>query len=98
MYCGVRLFGRVGAIAAVALAVGACDYPEFEKQRIRLGGWTQERMLADGWIKAPPETVAPVYCYRTLADSDCHVKPVPGQSLRRTVPPPAPPPAPTSDE
>jgi len=89
MNCGVRLLGRVGAIAAIALGLGACDHPLIEKQRIRLGGWTQQRMLADGWLKAPPQPVARVYCYHTLADADCHAEPVPGQSPRRTVPGPA---------
>jgi len=86
----VRLFGRVSAAAAVALAVGACDHPEIEKQRIKLGGWTQERMLADGWLKAPPEPVTPAYCYHTLGDADCYAEPESGQAMRRTVPDPTP--------
>lgn len=92
--------GRVGGAAVIALVLGACTGPEYEKRRIALGGWTQERMLADGWIKAPPEHVVSTYCYRTLAAPDCYAEPLAGQSLRLTVPipVPAPPPAPARDE
>lgn len=94
----LSLLGRVGAAAVLALVLGACTGPEYEKRRIKMGGWTQERMLADGWIKAPPEKTVPVFCYRTLANADCHSAPIPGQSLRLTVPVPPPPPAPVADE
>jgi hypothetical protein len=80
------MIGRVGVAAAIVLTLGACMS---EKRRVALGGWTQERMLADGWIKAPHQHSARIYCYRTLADPDCHTKPVRGQSLRLTVPVPA---------
>lgn len=73
MYRVVRRLCQVGAVAAVTLALGACDHPWIEKQRIALGGWTQERMLADGWLKAPPPRPVPVRCRETLGDPDCHL-------------------------
>jgi len=79
----VRHLGRAGAIAAIALALGACDHPWIEKKRIALGGWTQERMLADGWLKAPHRHGPAVHCHETLADPDCH----PVQAKRRATPP-----------
>lgn len=81
-----RHVGRAGAVAALALALAACDHPWVEKKRIELGGWTQEKMLADGWLKAKPEPRLPAYCYDTLGDPDCYADPVPGQSVRRTIP------------
>lgn len=85
MYRVVRFLGPAVAVAA-ALSLGACDHPEVEKVRIALGGWTQERMLADGWLQASPEEPMPAYCYHTLADPDCLIEPVPGEQVRRTVP------------
>jgi len=81
-----RILGRAVAIAAVTLVLGACDHPWVEKQRIALGGWTQDRMLADGWLQAKPEPAVKAYCYHTLADPDCYAEAVPGQSVRRTLP------------
>ena len=57
--------------------------------RVALGGWTQKRMLRDGWLIAPREPEPRVYCYSTLGGVDCHADAVPGQNERLTVPPPA---------
>lgn len=38
-------------------------------------GWTEERMIVDGWLK--PRNIAPttIYCYRTIGNPDCFPKP-----------------------
>lgn len=73
---------RSGALVALALFLGACENP-YLQQFQREFGWTQERMLADGWLQAPPVPPQRVYCYETLADIDCFARPQESQRERR---------------
>ena len=38
-------------------------------------GWTEARMLTNGWLKTYPIAQPPIYCYNTLGDGDCFPKP-----------------------
>lgn len=53
-------------------------------------GWNEERIVAHGWAMPRPTLVEPVYCYRTLADAECHEKPLeePGERLVGQISPP----------
>ena len=75
---------RAIALLAAALVLGACENPylmEFKREF----GWTQERMLADGWLQAPPAPAQRVWCYETLADPDCFARPQESERERRVT-------------
>src|SRR3546814_18203000 len=62
---------RFGACGGIALVAGACSNPGADYGQgaddICLSGWA-----SDEHGRVPPR----VYCYRTLADSDCHAAPL----------------------
>lgn len=56
---------------AVALTVLAgCENPYIVQLKDEFG-WTEARMLRDGWLKSYPIGQPAVYCYHTIADADC---------------------------
>lgn len=61
------------ALLLPLLFLGGCGVlSDLQPDRLRAKyGWTEEKMLAYGWLEGrfvPPETV---YCYHTLADPEC---------------------------
>ncbi len=67
------------ALAAIAvLALGGCQPGKFFKKY----EWTESKAVTHGWLPASDHALAPIYCYRTLADAVCHKWPVKGQESR----------------
>lgn len=62
------------ALAIAVTMVAGCENP-YVKQLKDEFGWTEDRMLRDGWLKSYAIAQPPVYCYTTLADADCYSKP-----------------------
>ena len=62
------------ALAIAVTMVAGCENP-YVKQLKDEFGWTEDRMLRDGWLKSYAIAQPPVYCYTTLADTDCYSKP-----------------------
>ena len=76
---------RTVKICALAIAlplVAGCENPYLMQFRDEFG-WTESRMLQDGWLRSRAITVQPVYCYHTLADADCFANARPDQKDRR---------------
>ncbi len=61
------------ALAIVLTMVAGCDNPYVMQLKDEFG-WTEDRMLRDGWLKTYAIAQPPVYCYHTLADADCFPK------------------------
>ncbi len=83
----MRLISFRLAVMACALALAGCEAPE---QVLRAGvnpvqdlfGWNEEKVARDTWLSPLPFVPPPSYCYRTLAQSDCYLRPQPGASER----------------
>ena len=58
------------ALAIVLTMITGCGNPYLMQLRDEFG-WTEAKMLQDGWLKSYPVAQPPVYCYKTLADTDC---------------------------
>ena len=74
---------RFALVLAVMLLLAGCGNPWADDRP------TRAEIFAAGWVNddlplsartAVPER--PVYCYRTIADEDCHAEPVPGGAAR----------------
>ena len=76
---------KAGALVLVMTMTCGCENPYVVQLKNEFG-WTEARMLRDGWLKSYPIAEAPVYCYRTLADADCFAKPQAGQKDRQISP------------
>lgn len=76
MATGERL-GRLFAALSIALLLGACNPAAI----FRPGEATE---LSRGWYEPEPQArLAERYCYRTLAEVDCHAAPLAGEERRR---------------
>ena len=62
------------ALAAAALLLAACENPYLQQFKQEFG-WTEARMLRDGWLEGRRIPAEPVYCYETLAAPDCFAQP-----------------------
>ncbi len=58
------------AAAIVLTMLAGCENPYVMQLKDEFG-WTENRMLRDGWLKTYAIAQPPVYCYHTLADADC---------------------------
>jgi hypothetical protein len=61
------------ALIALVLPVAGCGagsdlHPNSLKARY---GWTEEKMLAYGWLDGRFIPAPPIYCYRTLGTPEC---------------------------
>ena len=65
---------RICAVAMAMAMLAGCDNP-YVKQLKDEFGWTESRMLQDGWLKTYPIAQPDVYCYHTLAGPDCYSEP-----------------------
>ena len=72
---------KVGALALVVTMLWGCENPYIVQLKDEFG-WTEARMLRDGWLKSYSIGHPPVYCYHTLADADCFARPQPGEKTR----------------
>jgi hypothetical protein len=72
------------ALLLAALFLAGCDTlnelrPETIKQKY---GWTEEKMVAKGWLHARFIPAQTTYCYRTIGIPECFPEPQPGQETR----------------
>ena len=74
------------ALAAVLTIAAGCENPHLQQVKNEFG-WTETRMLSDGWLKSRVVAQPPLYCYHTLADADCFAKPNPEHKHRLIAPP-----------
>jgi hypothetical protein len=58
-------------VLVAALLLGACDNPYIQQFKQEFG-WTEARMVNDGWLEGRRIPTGPVYCYETLAQADCY--------------------------
>ena len=72
---------RYCVLATALIMVTACDNPYIKQLKDEFG-WTEARMLRDGWLKSYSIGQPPVYCYHTLADADCFARPQLGEKTR----------------
>ncbi len=64
--------GRFFALMLVAALLGAC------------GAFAPRDGLPEGWYKPAPDVeLAARYCYRTLAEVDCHAEALTAEATRR---------------
>lgn len=64
----------VGALLAFALFLAGCDHPYIKELKDKFG-WTEARMVSDGWLKSRPIPPEQVYCYETIGVADCYAHP-----------------------
>jgi hypothetical protein len=66
------------ACLALLAATAGCSLMEGSRP------WPDERrIVARDWAKPQlPDNEPPVYCYRTLANVECHREPIPGAEAR----------------
>ena len=62
---------KYGVLAIVLTMVTGCENPYLMQLKDEFG-WTEARMLRDGWLKSYPIAESPIYCYNTLGDADCY--------------------------
>lgn len=72
---------KICALTAAFTLVAACENPHLMKFKDEFG-WTESKMLSDGWLKSRHITAPQVYCYHTLADRDCYSEPRRSQQHR----------------
>jgi hypothetical protein len=65
---------KLGSFAIVLALVAGCENPHLMQLKDEFG-WTEAKMVSDGWLKSRVIAQPPVYCYRTLADADCFSTP-----------------------
>ena len=71
-----RPVGSLAAVVAVTMLV-ACSNPWADDKP------TANQIYASGWVGPPsPPSPPKVYCYRTLADAECHAAPLPDGGTR----------------
>lgn len=63
--------------------VAGCENPYVMQLKDEFG-WTEARMLNNGWLKTYPIAQPPIYCHNTLGDADCFPKPKPEHKDRLT--------------
>jgi hypothetical protein len=61
--------------------MSACSNPYLERFRAKFG-WTEARMMEDGWLKSREIPPNAVYCYKTLAKPNFFNTPKAGQEYR----------------
>ena len=61
-------------LAIIMIMASGCENPYIKQVKDEFG-WTEARMLGDGWLKTNVIAQPSVYCYHTLADADCFPKP-----------------------
>ncbi len=76
---------RIALVLAATLLLAGCSNPWADERP------TRAEIFAAGWVNddlpLSPQTAvpaSPIYCYRTIADEDCHAEPVPGEAARIT--------------
>jgi hypothetical protein len=72
------------ALLLAVLLLAGCEHlgnldPDTLKARY---GWTEEKMVAKGWLPGRYIPAKPVYCYQTIAQPECFNEPQPGQEAR----------------
>ena len=73
------------ALAMVAVLLAGCSHP-YVKRFKQDYGWTEARMISDGWLEGRPLPPQRVYCYDTIADIDCFSQPNPNLSSPQVMP------------
>jgi len=69
------------AIAANLILLSGCANPYLQQFREEFG-WTEARMVSDGWLKGREIATKDPYCYETLGDVDCYSQLREGQNYR----------------
>ncbi len=75
---------KIGLLVCALIFLGGCENPYIKRLKTEFG-WTEARMLSDGWLKGRRIETEPVYCYRTLADTDCFKAPDKAHAHSQTV-------------
>jgi len=72
------------ALLLAVLFLAGCDtLADLHPDRLRAKyGWTEEKMLARGWLDGRFIPAQTAYCYHTLADPECFEEPQPGEESR----------------
>ena len=74
---------RFALALAVTLLMAGCGNPWADDRPTRAeifaAGWVNDDLPRSAQTAAPD---SPVYCYRTIADEDCHAEPDPGGATR----------------
>jgi hypothetical protein len=80
------MLGRMGIAAATVLLAGCAEVSSGLMAASSLSrlwfDWPPEAAVAEA-APLPPE--APLYCYRTLADTECHAEPLEAAEETRRV-------------
>jgi len=75
---------KIGLLVCALIFLGGCENPYLKQLRTEFG-WTEARMLSDGWLKGRRFETEPVYCYTSLGDADCYKAPIESALVRQTV-------------
>ncbi|MBT5048545.1 MAG: hypothetical protein HOM58_08570 [Rhodospirillaceae bacterium] len=75
---------KIGLLVCALIFLGGCENPYIKRLKTEFG-WTEARMLSDGWLKGRRIEIDPVYCYETLGDTDCYPVPRKTDMRRQTV-------------
>lgn len=75
---------KIGLLVCALIFLGGCENPYLKQLRTEFG-WTEARMLNDGWLKGRRIETEPVYCYTSLGDADCYKAPIESALVRQTV-------------
>lgn len=57
-------------MAAALMFLAGCENPYLQQFREEFG-WTEARMVSDGWLKGRQIPVEPRYCYETIGEAEC---------------------------
>lgn len=75
---------KIGLLVCALVFLGGCENPYVKKLKTEFG-WTEARMVSDGWLKGGRIETDPIYCYETIADADCYRTPRKAELHRQTV-------------
>jgi hypothetical protein len=75
---------KISLLVCALIFLGGCENPYIKRLKTEFG-WTEARMVSDGWLKGRRIESRKVYCYETLGDADCFLTPNKSEQHRQTV-------------